>query len=98
MCDIPMIQRRQDLCLSLEASEPARIRREGIGQHLQGIVALQSGMVSTPDLAHSAFAEQGSDLIRPDASAEAEGHLCGLRIVVRARPSSHSVRRGSVGR
>ena len=69
MGDVWMIQRGKDLRLSAESSEAVRVRREGIGQHLQGIVSLERRVMRSPDLAHAALANQGGDFIWADADA-----------------------------
>ena len=67
MGDVRMIEGGEDLRFSPETSEAVRVRRERIRQHLQGIVALERCVVRSPDLAHAALADQGSDLIRAEA-------------------------------
>jgi hypothetical protein len=37
--------------------------REGIGQDLDGYVAIELGVGGAPDFAHSTFAEFGSDTV-----------------------------------
>ena len=49
---------------SPESSESLGVRREGIRQHLQGIVPLERRVMRPPDLAHAAFANQGGDFMR----------------------------------
>jgi hypothetical protein len=58
----------------LEPREPVRVRREGVGEHLQGIVPLERRVMRAPDLAHPPLANQGGDFIRPDAAPGADGH------------------------
>src|SRR5688572_21225879 len=48
---------------------PERVRRDCLREHLQGIVPFERGVMRPPHLAHSALANQGSDLIRTDAAA-----------------------------
>ena len=76
--DVRMVQRGEDLRLSLESSESVRVRREGIGQHLQGIVPLEPRVMRSPDLAHAALANQGGDFIGAEAAAGADGHVRGF--------------------
>ena len=70
--DVRMIERGEDLRLSLEPREPVRVRRERIRQHLQGIVPLERRVMGAPDLAHPALANQGGDFIGAEATAGAD--------------------------
>ena len=72
--DILMIQGREDLCLSTKASEPIRIRRKGIGQHLEGIVSIERDVVCAPDPAHPAFTNQGGESVLTEESPGCQRH------------------------
>jgi len=52
-----MIQSRQHLRLALEAGQPFRVLGNGVGQHLQGHVAVQLAVGGAEDLAHAASAD-----------------------------------------
>ena len=53
LSDVGMVQRRQDLSLTLEARHALRIVSEGLRQHFQRNVALQFGVSGAVDLAHA---------------------------------------------
>ena len=54
----------------------------------QGDLSVELGVSSLPDLAHAALAEEGGNLIVPEAGAGAEGHaLFGLQGHSTPRPS-----------
>jgi hypothetical protein len=54
--------------------EAIRIRRERVGEHFQGIVPLERGVMRSPDLAHAAFANQGGQFIRAEARTRNQRH------------------------
>ena len=58
----------------LEPREPIRVSREGVGQDLQGDLAVERGVAGLPDLAHAAFAEQGGDVVMAEAGADLKCH------------------------
>jgi hypothetical protein len=60
---------RQDLRFTLESREALGIAREGRRQHLDSDLAFQRGVGGPIDLAHAAFPELGSDLVRAEALA-----------------------------
>jgi hypothetical protein len=70
--DIGMIERREDLCLTLEAREAIRIEREGLRQDLQRDVAIQFRIARAIDLTHAAGPERRLDFIRAEASARGQ--------------------------
>jgi len=73
-----MVQRGEDLRLSLEASEAIGIIGEGIRQDFQGDVAIQLGIARPIHLAHSPFTDLGGDLVRAKAGAGRQGQRnCG---------------------
>ena len=64
----------RDLRLPLEPGEAIRIVREGVGQDLQGDLAVELGVGGLPDLAHAPLAEEGRDVVVPEAGASGQGH------------------------
>ena len=65
----------EDLRLSSESREAVRVRREGLGEHHQRIVALQPRVMRSPDFPHTARANQGGDFLGAEAAAGANGHV-----------------------
>src|SRR5688572_16429312 len=82
-----MIERGEDLCLTTKPSESIWVRREGIRQHLQGIVAPESAVMGAPDLAHAAFPNQGGDFIGAEASADRHTHFFSPAVQGRKTPA-----------
>ena len=75
-----MVEAGEDLRLPLEPGEPIRVRCEGVGEDLQGDLAVELRVGGLPDLAHAAFAKESSDVVVADLGAGAEGHeLLGQR-------------------
>lgn len=70
-----MIQRCENLRLSLKSGEALRVRDEGIREHLQSIVPLEPRMMRSPHLPHAALAEQSGDFVGADAATGADGHV-----------------------
>ena len=62
--DVGMVEAGEDLSLPLEPGEPIRVAGEGIGQDLQGDIAVELRVGGLPDLAHPALAEEGRYLVR----------------------------------
>ena len=73
-----MVQGSEDRGLALETGEPLRILRQPPRQHLERDVAMESGVAGAIHLAHSAFAELGDDVIRPDMRAIMSASSVGL--------------------
>ena len=73
--DVRMVQRREDLGFALEAGQPFRIGREGRGKDLDRNAALQPGVASLVDLAHTAGAQRRDHLVRTDAGASGEADV-----------------------
>ena len=63
----------EDLRFALEARLAIRIVRERIRQHLQRDVAIQPRVARAIDLAHTPFADRGSELVRTQASTRSKG-------------------------
>jgi hypothetical protein len=61
--DARMVQRRQHLRFPLEPREPVWIGRIQVGQHFDGDVAAETRVARAIDLAHSAFAKLGEDVV-----------------------------------
>ncbi len=74
--DAGMVERRQQLCLAVEARQPLGIGRECLGQYLDRHVAIQRGVPGSPDLAHAARAERAGDLVLAELGAGFDCH-CG---------------------
>ena len=64
----------RDLRFPLEPGEAIWIRREGVGQDLQGDLAAQLRVGGLPDLAHAALAEKGGHVVVVEAGAGSEWH------------------------
>ena len=56
--DVRMVERGQDAGFAVEARQAFRVAREGFRQDFQGHVAVELGVVSAIDFAHSAHAER----------------------------------------
>ena len=67
--DVRMIQRGEHFGFALEPRQPLRIGRNGVGQHLDGDVALQVRVRRAVDLTHPAGADLGGDFIGAEARA-----------------------------
>ena len=72
--DVGMVQAGEDLRLPREPGEPVRFVCEGVGEDLQGHLAVELGVGGLPDLAHAALAQQGGDIVVPEAGAGTERH------------------------
>ena len=69
-----MVEAGEDLRLPREPGEPVRVSREGVGEDLQGDLAVELRVGRLPDLAHAALAEEGGDVVVAEASARCESH------------------------
>jgi hypothetical protein len=67
--DVRMIQRGQNLRLSLEARQTRRIALELTGQNLDGHLAPELGVGCTIDLAHAASTQRRDNFVRAQAEA-----------------------------
>ena len=70
-----------------EPGEAVRIVGEGVGEDLQGDLAVELRVCGLPDLAHAPLAEQGGDVVMAETGARAESHElggAGDRSIVRA--------------
>ena len=69
-----MVEAGEDLRLPREPGKPIRVRCEGVGEDLQRDLAVELGVGGLPDLAHPALANEGGDVIVPEAGAGLQGH------------------------
>ena len=67
MSDIGVIQRRQHSRLALEPRHPVGVGRELLGQHLEGHLAAELGVLGAPHLSHPARAERPQNLVRTES-------------------------------
>ena len=75
-----------------ECGHPVRIGREGVGEDLQGDLAVELRVGSLSDLSHPAFPEQHGDVVVPEAGAWTQGHdllVNGRVILRRSCPPAH---------
>ena len=70
-----------DLRLAFEARDALDIRREKLGEDLQGDVAIELSIERQIHLAHAARTKRGCDFIRPESSAGREAHDKGSDLV-----------------
>jgi hypothetical protein len=75
-----MVQRCEDFCLALEASEMVRIARDRRRQHFESHLTFQVGIGRAIHLAHPACSEWGDDFVRTEANAwgEHQAGTCGI--------------------
>ena len=64
----------KNLRLALEPRQPIRISRERLGQDLQRHLPVQLRIGGLVDLAHAALADQGGDVVVPEAGAGLQSH------------------------
>jgi len=72
--DVRVVEAGEDLRFPLEPREPIRVSREGVGQDLQRDLAVELRVGGLPDLSHAALAQEGGDVVVPEAGAGSEGH------------------------
>ena len=72
--DVRMIQRREQLRLALEARQPFGIAREQIRQHFDRDVAIEPRVGRAIDLALTARAEEGLNLVTTETGAVFDWH------------------------
>ena len=85
--DIGMVERGEDVRLTLEARQSVGVQRERIRQDLDCHVTLQLRVACAIHFAHAAGAKQTGDLIRTEAAARWQGHGDVARIIHKATPS-----------
>ena len=72
--DVRMVERGQQLRLTLETGDAIRITCEGFRQDLQRDLAIQLNIARAIDLAHSARPKGGENLVRAEARPIGQGH------------------------
>ena len=72
--DVRVVEAGEQLRLPLEPGEAVGVLGEGVGEDLQGDLAVELGIGRLPDLAHPAFAEFGGDTVMPQPCADAKRH------------------------
>jgi hypothetical protein len=72
--DVRMVQRRSCLRFALEPPAGGRIGKEQLGKKLDGDRPIQLGIDASVHLSHAARPERRYNFIRPDASANRQGH------------------------
>ena len=77
--DVGLVEAGEDLRLPREPGETVRISREGVWEDLQRDLAVELGVGGLPDLAHAALAEEGGDVVVPEAGAGTQRHLARYR-------------------
>ena len=73
--DVWMVQRCEQLRLTLEPDEAVGISGEQFRQDLQGDVAVEPRITGALDLAHAAGAQQADDFVRTDARARLHARI-----------------------
>ncbi len=69
-----MVQRGDRAGLTLEPLLEIGIRRDMLGQHLDGDRAVQAGVGGLIDLPHAPLADEGGDVVMAEAGADVERH------------------------
>ena len=72
--DVGVVEAGEDLRLPREPGEAVGVRREGVGEDLQGDLAVELRVGGLPDLAHAALPDEGGDVVVAEANASTEGH------------------------
>ena len=72
--DVGMGERRHRARFALEAGDQPGIARDAVGQHLDRDLAVEPGVASAIDLAHTAGAEWLEDLVGSETGAGGERH------------------------
>ena len=67
-----VVQAGEDLRLPLEAGQPVRVAGERLGQDFEGDLPVQLRVGSLIHLAHSALADEGSDVVVGDLRSDVE--------------------------
>ena len=88
-----MIVRRQDMCLTLDASEPLKVVCKCCREQLQSDIASELRIPRAVDLTHAAGAKYGQDFVRAEARPDRKGQL--LPWIIRAGGSDSSARSAS---
>jgi hypothetical protein len=80
--DVGMVQRRKCFGFTLKSSESRSIGRECFGQNLDGDIPIEPCVACAIDLAHSARADGGKDLVRAEACPWCQSHLIRQSIIL----------------
>jgi len=73
VCDVRVIERREDFSFTLKPGEPVGIGSERPGKDFDRDLAFQPGVGRSKDLSHAAFADLARDFVDAEASAENAG-------------------------
>ena len=65
-----MVQRGEDFGFTFKPGKAIRILRERLGQHLERDIPVELGIRGPIDLAHPAFADEGSDVVMAESGAD----------------------------
>ena len=68
------VEAGENLGLPREPGEAVWVVSEGVGEDLQGNLAVELGVGGLPDLAHPAFAEESGDVVVAERCAGLESH------------------------
>jgi hypothetical protein len=93
--DVRMIERRENLCLAMEARKSIRIARESRRQNFQRDVAIELRITCAIHITHAACANGDDDFIRSEASAGTERHVRLWRGLYAANPFRSRLDRAS---
>ena len=77
--DVGVVERRDGPRLPAEALQAPGVRGRRLGQHLQGHLALQLGVVGPPHHAHGPLADDLDEPILDERLAGLEGHEASVR-------------------
>ena len=69
-----MVEAGEDVGFPLEASQPIRVSREGVGEDFQGDVAPELRVGGAIDLPHAAFADEGGHVVMAKSRTDGQGH------------------------
>ena len=72
--DARMIERREDVGLAREPRQAFGVAREGLGEDLEGDLALEARVACAPDFAHASGPERAENLVRPEARSGFDAH------------------------
>ena len=72
--DVRVVEAGEDVRFPLEPGQPIRVSGEGVGQDLQRDLAAQLRVGGAIDLAHAPLADEGGDIVVPEARPRCEWH------------------------
>ena len=70
LCDVRMVQTGEHLRFTLEPGQSIRICRKRLGQGLERHLPVQLRIGGLIDLAHAPLADEGGDVVVPEAGAD----------------------------